>query len=107
MQWSLQSNSTFLIVKDDTRLVDQQAIFDRESCIRNDEMGAKIEFLGLRKDSSIKIGFAITDNENVWLGIQHKYPILSRKVLSFLIQCPSTYYWKVGFSTMASIKTKY
>ena len=45
-----------------------------ESCIRDDNMGAKIKFLGLREGSSLIIDFATTDIENFWPGIQHEYP---------------------------------
>ena len=72
--------------------------FVEESSICDDDMAAKIEFLRLREDSSLKTDFA---------GLQNEYPILSKRALNFLIQFPSTYYCEVGFSAMASIKTKY
>ena len=78
-----------------------------ESCICDDDMAAKVEFLEQREDSRLEIDFATIDIGNFWLSIQHEYPIISRKTLSFLIQCSSTYCCEVGFSTMASIKTKY
>lgn len=78
-----------------------------ESCISDDDMAAKIEFLGLREDSNLKINFAREDIGNFWVGLQNEYPILSRRALNFLIQFPSTYCCEVGFSAMVSIKTKY
>ena len=78
-----------------------------ESSICDDDMAAKIEFLRLREDSSLKIDFAGVDIGNFWAGLQNEYPILSKRALNFLIQFPSTYYCEVGFSTMVSIKTKY
>ena len=70
-------------------------------------MAAKIEFLRLREDLSLKIDFAGVDIGNFWAGLQNEYPILSKRSLNFLIQFPSTYYCEVGFSAMVSIKTKY
>ena len=70
-------------------------------------MAAKIEYHDLRQDLNLKIDFARIDIENFWVSLPHEYPILSRKALSFLIQCFLTYCGKVGFSAMISIKTKY
>ena len=78
-----------------------------ESSICDDDMAAKIEFLRLREDSSLKTDFAGVDIGNFWAGLQNEYPILSKRVLNFLIQFPSTYYFEGGFSAMVSIKTKY
>ena len=78
-----------------------------ESSICDDDMAAKIEFLRLREDSSLKTDFAGVDIGNFWAGLQNEYPILSKRALNFLIQFPPTYYCEVGFSAMVSIKTKY
>ena len=78
-----------------------------ESSICDDDMAAKIEFLRLREDSSLKTDFAGVDIGNFWAGLQNEYPILSKRALNFLIQFPSTYYCEVGFSAMVCIKTKY
>ena len=77
-----------------------------ENSIRDDDMAAKIEFLQLREDSSLKTGFT-EDIGSFWAGIHKKNPILSKRALKFLIQFPSTYCCVVRFSTMVSIKTKY
>ena len=77
-----------------------------ENSIRDDDMAAKIEFFQLRENSSLKTGFT-EDIGNFWAGIYKEYPILSKRALNFLIQFPSTYCCKVGFSTMESMKTKY
>ena len=70
-------------------------------------MVAKIEFLRLREDSSLKTDFAGVDKGNFWAGLQNEYPILSKRALNFLIQFPSTSYCEVEFFAMVSIKTKY
>ena len=78
----------------------------KENSIRDDDMAAKIEFLQLREDSSLKTGFT-EDIGSFWAGIHKEYPILSKRALNFLIQFSSTYCCKVGFSAMVYIKTKY
>ena len=69
-------------------------------------MAAKIEFLQLREDSSLKTVFT-EDIGSFWAGIHKEYPFLSKRALNFLIQFPSTYCCEVRFSAMVSIKTKY
>ena len=69
-------------------------------------MAAKIEFLQLREDLSLKTGFT-EDIRSFSAGIHKEYPILSKKALNFLIQFPSTYCCEMKFSAMVSIKTKY
>ena len=78
-----------------------------ESSISDDDMAAKIEFLRLREDSSLRTDLAGVNIGNFWAGLQNEYPILSKRALNFLIQFPSIYYFEVGFSAMVSIKTKY
>ena len=68
-----------------------------KSSICDDDMPAKIEFLRLRKDSSLKTDFAGVDIGNFWAGLQNEYPILSKRALNFLIKFPSIYYCEVGF----------
>ena len=94
-------------MKNDITLWISKPFSVEESSICDDDMAAKIEFLRLREDSSLKVDFAGVDIGNFWAGLQNEYPILSKRALNFLIQFPSTYYCKVGFSTMVSIKTKY
>ena len=67
---------------------------------------AKIEFLQLREDSSLKAGFT-EDIGSFWAGNHKEYSILSKRALNFLIQFLSTYCCEVGFSVMVFIKTKY
>ena len=77
-----------------------------ENSIRDDNMAAKIEFLQLREDSSLKTGF--TENKgSFWAGIYKEYSILLKRTLNFFIQFPSTYCCEVRFSAMVFIKTKY
>lgn len=78
-----------------------------ESCISDDDVASKIEFLGLREDTNLKTIFARQDNGNLWVSLRNKYSILSRRALSFLTQFQSTYFCEVGFSAMAVTKTKY
>ena len=76
-----------------------------ENSICDDDMAAKIEFLQLREDLSLKTGFT-EDIGSFWTG--HKeYLNPSKRALNFLIQFPSTYCCEVGFSAIVSIKTKY
>ena len=70
-------------------------------------MAAKIEFHRLREDSSLQIDFAGVYIGNFWDGLQNEYPILSKGVVNFLIQFPTTYYCEAGVSAIVSIKTKY
>ena len=53
-----------------------------ESCISDDDMTAKIEFLGLHEDLNLKIDFATEDIGKLWVGLQNEYPILSRRALN-------------------------
>ena len=53
-----------------------------ENSIPDDDSAAKIEFLQLRKDSSLKTGFT-EDIGSFWAGIHKEYSILSKKALNF------------------------
>ena len=55
-----------------------------ENSIPDDDSAAKIEFLQLRKDSSLKTGFT-EDIGSFWAGIHKEYSILSKKALNFFI----------------------
>ena len=56
-----------------------------ENSICNDDMAAKIEFLQLRNDLSLKTGFP-EDIGSFWAGIYKEYPIFFlKRALNFLI----------------------
>ena len=69
----------------------------KENFICNDDMAAKIEFLRLRKDSSLKTDFAGEDIRNFWAGFQNEYPILLKKALRFLFNFLQLIAVKWGF----------
>ena len=69
-------------------------------------MAAKIELFQLHEDLSLKTDFT-EDIGSFWTGIHKEYPNPSKRALNFLIQFSSTYCCEVGFSAIASIKTKY
>ena len=47
-----------------------------------------------------------TDNSRFWLSFYDTYSLLSKKASVILVQFPTTYLCKAGFSDLASIKTK-
>ena len=51
-----------------------------ESSICDDDMAAKIEFLRLRKDSSLKTDFAGVDIGNFWAGLQMNIPSFRKEL---------------------------
>ena len=59
--------------------------------ISDDDMTAKIEFLGLGEDSNLKIDFAREDIGNFLVGLQNEYPILSRRALNFRVGLQNEY----------------
>ena len=62
----------------------------QECAIDEEDFAAKVEFLQIRKDSQLKVGFVKQELGTFWFILQKDYSILSRRALKFLIQSPST-----------------
>ena len=60
----------------------RQSFSVEENSIHDNDMAAKIEFLQLREDLSLKTGFT-EDIGSFWAGIHKEYPILSKKNIEF------------------------
>ena len=77
-----------------------------EGAIADADVAAKIEFLGLREDSSLKTVFLEQSLITFWSKLQPEYPLLSKQALTLLLQSPTTYRCETAFSAMISLKTK-
>ncbi|QQP58432.1 Uncharacterized protein FKW44_003749 [Caligus rogercresseyi] len=42
-----------------------------------------------------------------WIGVENKYPLLGKRALVILLPLATSYLCEIGFSVVASIKTKY
>ncbi|QQP51805.1 Transposase [Caligus rogercresseyi] len=42
-----------------------------------------------------------------WIGLEKEYPLLGKRTLAILLPFATSYLCEIGFSAVASIKTKY
>ncbi|XP_068212599.1 protein FAM200A-like [Palaemon carinicauda] len=78
----------------------------KDSAISDTDVAAKVECYQIREDSQLKVDLAEQELPTFWAKVKDYCPILSMRVLTMLIQSPSTYRCEVGFSAMAALKTK-
>lgn len=77
-----------------------------DDIIRDEDVAAKVEFLGLRENSTLKVEFQNYDLSTFWIKTGAEYPVLSNRALKMLIPFATTYRCESGFSTLVTLKTK-
>uniref|UniRef100_A0A8D9EPM7 SCAN domain-containing protein 3 n=1 Tax=Cacopsylla melanoneura TaxID=428564 RepID=A0A8D9EPM7_9HEMI len=77
-----------------------------EESFPDSETQAKVQFLGLREDNTLKHDFEENEISTFWIRTGNEYPLLSEKALRILVPFATTYRCESGFSTMVTLKTK-
>ncbi|GBP62958.1 SCAN domain-containing protein 3 [Eumeta japonica] len=73
---------------------------------KDEDMSAKVEFLGLREDCTLKVEFQNYDLCTFWKKVRAEYPIIADRALKMLVPFATTYRCESGFSTLVTLKTK-
>lgn len=70
--------------------MDIKTIFSDDDTIRDEDVAAKVEFLGLRENSTFKIEFQNYDLTTFWRKADAEYPVIADKALKMLIPIATT-----------------
>lgn len=73
---------------------------------KDEDVSAKVEFLGLRENNSLKVDFQNDKLSTFWRKAAAEYPIIADRALKMLIPFATTYRCETGFSTLVTLKTK-
>ena len=65
------------------------------------------ELIDVTSDSTLRLQFKSKTLDAFWIGVEKDYPLLGRRALAILLPFATSYLCKIGFSAVASIKTKY
>ncbi|XP_063323043.1 zinc finger BED domain-containing protein 5 [Pelmatolapia mariae] len=65
------------------------------------------QFIDLISDSTKRLQFNSKTLAAFWIGADKDYPLLGKRALTILLPFATSYLCEVGFSAVASIKTKY
>uniref|UniRef100_A0A3Q4HQ00 Zinc finger BED domain-containing protein 5-like n=1 Tax=Neolamprologus brichardi TaxID=32507 RepID=A0A3Q4HQ00_NEOBR len=65
------------------------------------------QFIDLTSDSTKRLQFNSQTLAAFWIGVDKDYPLLGKRALAILLPFATSYLCEVGFSAVASIKTKY
>lgn len=63
---------------------------------KDEDVSAKVEFLGLRKDNSLKVDFENNEVGTFWRNATAEYPIIADRALKMLIPFAISYMCKTG-----------
>lgn len=67
----------------------------------------KEEFIDVTSDSTLSLQFQAKTLAAFWIGVEKEHPLHGKKALTTLLPFATSYLCEVGFSAVASIKTKY
>lgn len=65
------------------------------------------QFIDLSSDSTMRLQFRSKTLVAFWIGVEKDYPLLGRRAMATLLPFATSYLCEIGFSAVASIKTKY
>ncbi len=65
------------------------------------------QFIDVTSDSTMRLQFKSKALAAFWIGVEKDYPLLGRRALAILLPFATSYLCEIGFSAVASIKTKY
>lgn len=65
------------------------------------------QFIDVTSDSTMRLQFQSKTLAAFWIGVEKDYPLLGKRVLAILLPFATSYLCEIGFSAVASIKTKY
>lgn len=65
------------------------------------------QFIDITSDSTMRLQFSSKTLAAFWIGVEKDYPLLGKRALATLLPFATSYLCEIGFSAVASIKTKY
>ncbi len=65
------------------------------------------QFIDVTSDSTMRLQFQSKTLAAFWIGVEKDYPLLGKRALAILLPFATSYLCDIGFSAVASIKTKY
>ncbi|KAE8287501.1 Zinc finger MYM-type protein 6 [Larimichthys crocea] len=65
------------------------------------------QFIDVTSDSTLRLQFQSKTLAAFWIGVEKQYPLLGKRALATLLPFATSYLCEIGFSAVASIKTKY
>ncbi|XP_030298054.1 zinc finger BED domain-containing protein 5-like [Sparus aurata] len=65
------------------------------------------QFVDVTSDSTMRLQFKSKTLAAFWIGAEIDYPLLGKRALTILLPFATSYLCEIGFSAVASIKTKY
>lgn len=77
-----------------------------DNIIKDEDVAAKVEFLGLRENTTCRVEFQNYDLSTFWRKAGAEYPVIANRALKMLIPFATTYRCESGFSTLVTLKTK-
>ncbi|XP_050985391.1 zinc finger BED domain-containing protein 5 [Labeo rohita] len=65
------------------------------------------QYIEMTSDSTFRLRFPAQTLSEFWLGVEKEYPLIGQRSLAVLLPFATSYLCEIGFSAVASLKTKY
>lgn len=65
------------------------------------------QFIDMTSDSTLRLRFTTQTLSEFWLGVEREHPLIGQKAVGILLPFATSYLCEIGFSAVASLKTKY
>ncbi|XP_073328897.1 zinc finger BED domain-containing protein 5-like [Pagrus major] len=65
------------------------------------------QFIDMTSDSTLRLRFTAHTLSEFWIGVEREYPLIGQRALYILLPFATSYLCEIGFSAVASLKTKY
>ena len=65
------------------------------------------QFIEMTSDSTLRLRFTAQTLCEFWLGVEREYPLIGQRAVCILLPFATSYLREMGFSAVASLKTKY
>lgn len=65
------------------------------------------QFIKMTSDSTLRLRFKAQNLSEFWFGVEREYPLIGQRAVCILLPFATSYLCEMGFSAVASLKTKY
>ncbi|XP_072229039.1 zinc finger BED domain-containing protein 5-like [Leuresthes tenuis] len=65
------------------------------------------QFIEMTSDSTLRLRFKAQTLSEFWFGVEREYPLIGQRAACILLPFATSYLCEMGFSAVASLKTKY
>ena len=65
------------------------------------------QFIEVTSDSSLRPKFVPQTLSELWIGVETEHPLVGQRAVRILFPFATSYLYEIGFSAVASLKTKY